>query len=357
MNNQATQRDSNIELLRIICIILIIIGHLANKYPQQGGILESNYLESYFIKSFTIVSVNVFILISGYFSISFKLSRILKMEQQVWFYSIFLLILMASLDRYILHLSDITFLCPIISKKYWFITIYVILYILSPILNKMALTISKNDFKSVLLIGFIIIYIWHTINSVLFTEKPIDDAGYGITNFIYLYLLGRYIKIYKNVLMKKQNYLLLYFAIGILLFIFQLTYSIILGFSFTALFSYNTIFVFLGSVTLFLFFTKLNIGYNVFINKWAKYCLAVYIIHEHPVFKNLIYDFLRITHISPIWFIPYILLISIVLYFTFALVEKIRLYFFDKIENKINSKIMQTKIAQKIENKIRLMDV
>lgn len=46
MNNQATQRDSNIELLRIICIILIIIGHLANKYPQQGGILESNYLGS-----------------------------------------------------------------------------------------------------------------------------------------------------------------------------------------------------------------------------------------------------------------------------------------------------------------------
>ncbi len=173
-------------------------------------------------------------------------------------------------------------------------------------------------------------------------------------NFIYLYLLGRYIKLHGNVYTIKQNFLFLFFIISISLFIFQLTYSIILGFSFTALFSYNTIFVFLGSVALFIFFMKLNIGYNSFINKWAKYCLAVYIIHEHPIFKNLIYDFLQITHISPIWFIPYSLLASIIMYFIFALVEKIRLYFFNSIENKINNRIMQIPIVQKIESKIKL---
>ena len=42
------------------------------------------------------------------------------------------------------------------------------------------------------------------------------------------------------------------------------------------------------------------------------------------------------------------------MYFTFALVEQVRLYFLDKIENKINNRIMQIPIVQKIESKIKL---
>lgn len=347
-------RESNFELLRIICMLLIICGHLTNIYSVNEPILGLTYIETHLLKSFTVVAVNVFILISGYFSISFKLPRLLKLGQLTWFYSVTLLILTISYGWHSINYYDITFFIPIFSKKYWFITIYIILYILSPCLNKLALSISKNNFKSVLIIGFFIIYVWHTLSFILNFSRPIDDAGYGIPNFIYLYLLGRYIKLHSNIYAIKQNFLLWYFIIGILLFIFQLTYSIILGFSFTALFSYNTIFVFLGSVALFLFFTKLNIGYNVFINKWAKYCLAVYVIHTHADFFTKLCDFLQITHIPPIWFIPYSLSISIIMYITFALVEKIRLYFFDNIENKINNRIMQTKIAQKIESKIKL---
>lgn len=293
-------RESNFELLRIICMLLIICGHLTNIYSINEPILGLTYIETHLLKSFTVVAVNVFILISGYFSISFKLPRLLKLGQLTWFYSVTLLILTISYGWHSINYYDITFFIPIFSKKYWFITIYIILYILSPCLNKLALSISKNNFKSVLIIGFFIIYVWHTLSFILNFSRPIDDAGYGIPNFIYLYLLGRYIKLHSNIYAIKQNFLLWYFIIGILLFIFQLTYSIILGFSFTALFSYNTIFVFLGSVALFLFFTKLNIGYNVFINKWAKYCLAVYVIHTHADFFTKLCDFLQITHIPPI---------------------------------------------------------
>lgn len=348
------QRKSNFELLRVICMLLIIWGHLTNIYSVNEPILGLTYIETNFIKSLVRVAVNIFILISGYFSISFKGTRILKLGQQTCFYSITLLILTIIINKHTVHFYDITFLCPILCNKYWFITIYIILYVLSPILNKLAETTSKNNFKSILVIGFFILYIWHTISYIIFTDRPINDAGYGIPNFIYLYLLGRYIKIHCNLSYIQYNFLLWYFINTILLFIFQLFYSYIIGFSFTALYAYNTIFMFLGAITLFLFFTKLNIGYNVFINKWAKYCLAVYVIHEHPIFKNLIYDFLQITHISPIWFIPYSLFVSIIMYFTFALVEQVRLYFFDKIENKMNNRIMQTEIAQNIERKIKL---
>lgn len=64
-----TIRKSNIELLRIICMLFIIWGHLTNQYSVNEPILGITYLETHLIKSFTTVAVNVFILISGYFSI------------------------------------------------------------------------------------------------------------------------------------------------------------------------------------------------------------------------------------------------------------------------------------------------
>lgn len=356
MNNSIIKRNSNIELLRIVCMILIIWGHLTNKFSIEEPILGLNYLESHLVKSFTIVAVNVFILISGYFSISFKLPRILKLGQLTWFYSVVLLVLAISFGWHSFNYSDISFLLPIFSMKYWFITIYIILYILSPCLNQLALSLSKDKFKSILIIGFFIIYVWHTISFLLFTTRPINDAGYGIPNFIYLYLLGRYIKLHWNVSIIKQNFLHLYIIISVLLFIFQLVYSLILGFSFTSLFSYNTLFVFAGALFLFLFFIKLEFNYNSQINDWAKYCLAVYVIHEHLIFKKQLYEFLQIADLPPIYFIPYSLLLSITLFFTLALVEKIRLYIFDKLENKINAQIMKTKIARNIENRIKLIN-
>uniref|UniRef100_UPI003A95C6E3 hypothetical protein n=1 Tax=Phocaeicola coprocola TaxID=310298 RepID=UPI003A95C6E3 len=80
----------------------------------------------------------------------------------------------------------------------------------------------------------------------------------------------------------------------------------------------------------------------------------VYVIHTNTDFFAKLYEFSQVSHIPPIWFIPYSLLASIIMYFTFALVEQVRLYFFDKIENKMNNRIMQTEIAQNIERKIKL---
>lgn len=348
-------RDSNFELLRIVCMIFIVWGHFINKFSVQTPILGLNYLETHFFKSFTIVAVNVFILISGYFSITFRLARLLKLAQQTWFYSVFFLILGIFLGTHVLYpQKDILFLCPIFSKIYWFITIYIMLYILSPALNKMSSIIPRKQFKSILLIGLIIIYIWHTFSFILNSGRPIDDAGYGIINFIYLYLLGRYIRMHIDIHSNKHNFLFLYCITSIVLFVFQLSYSLILGFSFTALFSYNTILVLLGSVFLFLFFARLDLKYNPLINNLAKYSLAIYIIHTHPCVWDNLCNILQIENISSATFIPYSLFVSIASYLLFALVEKCRLYFFNGIENKINDIILKTKIVRKIEGVIKL---
>lgn len=68
------QRASNIELLRIVLILMIIILHYLN--GGMGGLLlhvrenSTNYYLGHLLESFCIIAVNVFILITGYFSVN-----------------------------------------------------------------------------------------------------------------------------------------------------------------------------------------------------------------------------------------------------------------------------------------------
>ena len=287
--------------------------------------------------------------------VTFKFSKLLKLGEQVWFYSVALFVFAVVMGWHeIQPVKDIGYLVPISSKKYWFITIYAILCFLSPMLNKMSVSISKDNFKSILIIGFFLIYVWHTIGFILNFSLPIEDAGYGLPNFIYLYLFGRYLKIHCSLSESKGNFLIGYFFTGVLLFVFQLSYSLFLGFSFTSLYSYNTVFVFVGGGFLFMFFARLKMTYNNFINSWAKNCLAVYIIHLHPLCWGKLCEFLCIEEISSLWLIPYSLIISLLLYFVLATIEKVRLCLLGEIENKFNNWIIHNQKVKNVENMIKL---
>lgn len=76
-------RDKNIELLRVISMFQIGILHALG----HGGVLAAcefgtiEYYVLYFIEALCMVSVNVFVLISGYFLVQgkIKISRITKL--------------------------------------------------------------------------------------------------------------------------------------------------------------------------------------------------------------------------------------------------------------------------------------
>ena len=73
---QITKRDSNFELLRIICMVLIVIHHFSvhgGYFTETQGTLPFN---ATLIDLFAMggrLGVNIFVLISGYFLINSKL--------------------------------------------------------------------------------------------------------------------------------------------------------------------------------------------------------------------------------------------------------------------------------------------
>lgn len=76
------KRQVNFELLRILCMYMIVIGHCLfhGRVTAKLGYGTVNYFLSYFIQSFSVVHVNCFVMIGGYFAIdrSFKSERVIN---------------------------------------------------------------------------------------------------------------------------------------------------------------------------------------------------------------------------------------------------------------------------------------
>ena len=164
MTNKIKTRESNIELLRIISIILIICFHYVYKSNFLYTELNINTL---FIKNmwfFGELGVNLFILITGYYMLKNKVSlkKIILLIFQIFFYN-FLLYSIGYFIGYNSFELNIFLIFPIITSKYWFATAYLLVYILSPFFNKLINSLKKTEYKKFIIINLII---WSIIPTV-----------------------------------------------------------------------------------------------------------------------------------------------------------------------------------------------
>ena len=151
--NQRSVRNSNIELLRILCMLMIVSEHLAS-YHNKGAIDNQDLVYTDIIRNFCTCSVNTFVLISGFLGIRFKLPRLLDICNKAWFYSVFGLILSIGVGVHIFApRTDFLDFFPVFSRRYWFITVYVVLYLLSPFINIFVDSLSKEKLFKFLVLG------------------------------------------------------------------------------------------------------------------------------------------------------------------------------------------------------------
>lgn len=319
-------RSSNIEILRIICMLFIVAGHILMAH-KNGEIGSQDFIIGQIMHPFFMVAVNAFVLISGYFGIKLYAKKLWKINDMVTFYSVIGLAASILLGVHSISIrQDFLYLFPIITKKYWFITVYFALCILSPALNFFIEKAEKEVLKKTILTGFILFVILPTVGYLFNFEAIIADAGYGIMNFILLYFIGRYVKLYNPLKNCKPVYcLLVYLGCSVACGLFQISYSTILGFSFTSFLSYNTIFIFIGAIALFVFFTRLNVGESRVINYIAGFSLCVYIIHLHPLaFSYIFNDLLHVESYHGASYIFLTLLLPIPVYAVCMAIEMIR---------------------------------
>lgn len=195
-------RDSNFELLRILAILFIISFHCA----WEGGFEYPAFcFNKFLVESFHMlgeIGVNLFILISGYHMIRgrFKIKKLISLLLQVQFYNwicVFLCVHFGTLtlDRRTVFINFF----PVTEYKYWFATVYILLYLFSPYINKLLLCLSRKEFQKMLLLCLAVFCIFPTVYGAL---KNDTETLFYYNRFIWLlivYMIGAYIRLYPPV--------------------------------------------------------------------------------------------------------------------------------------------------------------
>ena len=206
MVDNVKQRLSNIEFLRLLAMLYVLIVHADFSTfgaPTMEGLAVRpvGVFVQYWFECFAICCVDVFVLISGWFGIRFSLNKLWAFLFQVVFYSLglFLLAVAITLQK-ALTLEGLKSIFLFNGSDYWFIKAYLILMVLAPMLNAFCDYASRREFKTILIVYFAIlmVYGWLEPASVHFTMN-----GCTALSFVGLYLLGRYLKMYRP---KLTNY-------------------------------------------------------------------------------------------------------------------------------------------------------
>lgn len=258
-------RQSNIELCRLASILLVLIVH-----TTQSSLGCNMSLGTYLLEGFSIIGVNVFILITGYFSATPKKNSLINLAFICLFWTVVKIICR-------LYCCDPTTYQNLffITSSSWFIPCYIGMLLLSPILNLFCNTVSKQ-------------VLWRVVAALLLFEFWFDwlpprpeggigaNYGYSVFSFCILYLLARAIRLYGLPQWFKKYSYLIYLGCSILLGI-TAWIGALLGYGHEisgGCFFYNNPLVVLSSVAFFMIFEQVNLQSQT-INHIAKSTLAV----------------------------------------------------------------------------------
>ena len=325
-------RQSNFELLRIVSITLIMLMHLVVAAVFTDN--TTNKILLLLINTIGNTGVTLFILISGYFGISFSLRKLCHTLFIVWFYSIISYLFEIFVMDKSFHMSDFfVTIFPIIKNKYWFMTSYIILFCLSPYINQLKQYFSKQRFQALLLVLILIFYILPTF----FYVDYLNNYGKNIVNMVIAYLIGQYINVHSTPwLFNKYKYIILSFC---LLFILSInTFVTFIKDYFFLWFAHdNSIFILLSSICIFLFFKELKMSSN-FINKLAKHVFPLYLT-QHLL--TIVFRPWCEAHNNDYSFIIYITLSACLIWLVTIVVECVRNILFTPLINKVSELIIK----------------
>ena len=333
-------RQANFEILRIVSMLAVVLCHFITMGTNQyGGTVTVGFmnggLNSFTYPFFTAVSsigVPCFVLITGYFisgSRRLRLDRILK----VWGPTVFYSVVLASLSFFLGGANPADVLksfAPVGTGQYWFVTKYIAIIMLAPVLSIIVDAVSKKGLQIVLaILAFLTVTVTCGIpyGNQFFTENPLSVAV-----FVLYFMIAAYIRKY-DVSPWVARYSGLIFLAGILLqglggigmnMVRKPVDFIYGGFSI----NYNA-FSIIPSTVLFIWFKNHEFKDNLFTKlacRFAPYVFAAYLIHNNRHFQFILWG--RIFNPADYWQSPmwtlYALAVPIMIVIVSGIVDMVR---------------------------------
>lgn len=324
------KRDSNIELLRMIAMLMIIAHHFAvhGGFFFQNRQITGNMLFLQWLSIGGKIGVNLFVLISGYFltvASEIRIQKAVKLWLQIFFYSvvIYLIFCLTGLTDFSVK-ALLEALFPILSKQWWFASSYFMMYLLSPVINRGLGKLSQK--KHLLLLAVLAVF-WYGIPVFTWLPERLRDLLW----FIFLYCISGYLRLYNSAAKQKAGIwlmigaglLLLSFGYAVLLLEFLVKYQDRYE---TAYFQTWQILMLLTAIPLLLGFVQLRGKYSSLINKLAAASFGVYLIHDSKYVRYFLWRELlnSAAYRDSAALIPYAIVVIILVYLMCMVLESVR---------------------------------
>ena len=272
------QRQINLEILRILCMLFIIVGHVGGR----SGI------ESF--SSFATIAphaVNCFVLISGYFLVTskFKIERALRVILETIFYTFTITIILYLLGK--ASTQDIAkSIMPFAPTKftYWFVNKYLAVILLSPFICKVCATISKRQYQ-ILLVTLLL------IGSSLLTVFPFGELfgnSFSLLWMTIVFITGGYLRLYTP---KFKYWGIATLGLLILYNICNIYAQGLINLKYNSLITYTL------AIATFMWFKNIQIPQMGIVAKIttfiAPHVFAAYLIHEQGLMRTYVVDILH----------------------------------------------------------------
>ena len=232
-------RSLNIELLRILAMLLVVYCHMIIHVDFTNGVSRIvlpmypgwKSAISFAIVQYGQVGVSIFFMISGYFLVKkqFSWRRIFSTWFQMFLYAVLCLVIAIVAKQFrplpfgtneLLSGSQtldtvLWSLCPFLYNSYWFIDAYILMLLLSPFINTVYAHMSQ---KQILALIALLMFIgtWPLFFS---RANHWNNVVYAVLG----YIIGAYIQTYRNSLRAISN--------GVLAICTVLCTALMLGFN------------------------------------------------------------------------------------------------------------------------------
>ena len=262
-------RNGNIELLRFLLMIGICVWHT---FVHGFGYAKIAYGEDIqipfarlFIMCLMVPAVDSFMYISGYYGIRFTISKLIHF----WILGVTTVI---GCSYFFQVQHPVAYIFPMSSGVWWFMKCYLLIMVVSPIIEKGLENLRLATQIKILLLLLL-------MNSVI-KMLNFQSGGSDFVSLLIIYFIGRFVRL-NCIVLRTSTSLLLWTASTFLLFVLALYFNIIGNrINIWLLLGYNNPLVILQSIAIVSFFLSFKPIYNTFFLYLGHNCLSVYLITE-----------------------------------------------------------------------------
>ena len=288
------RREGNIELLRIVCMLIILGHHLAwHGVAMQSPVTENRVIAT-FLFAGGMTGVNCFVMITGYFLAPFKAKRFFSTVLQTAFYSVGLTLVMkyTGWNEGITG-ENIKDSALIVTRiPYWFVVMYLGLNAVLPVLQPAVKNLNRNAHLWMLIVSAVYLSVIPTVTF----QNPSSQFFHQLTWFFFLYVLGAYFRKYPNRLFRCVPLQGALFLSMVALIAWLCLWGNDHVEMFQRLGSRQNFFAdkntapqLLCSCGLFLFFAGIKVKSSRFLTLLSGASFGVYLIHDHSLLRGMIW--------------------------------------------------------------------